>query len=122
VYESFREYEERKTKRFIDYLWVGVLLYGTGVYWFVLLQAVLFVVFVYLGIRAHWISTIPISHVFRILLVAIFSITSAEILVDIFVNRRQEFHVVVWPLLIAHVAFCGFLLFRIFRQKPAETT
>lgn len=79
TYASYAQYVDRRTTHLPYYLWVVVLLQGVGIYWFLTLQAVLFAVFVYLGVQAQWISPVPVSHVFRLLLIAFLSITSAEI-------------------------------------------
>lgn len=115
-YESPEEYYKSREKNIGDYFFASVIIQGRGIYWFLFLQCVFISVFIYFGSRSQWLPSLEKSHIIKIWFIALLSITSSEILIDIFINRRSGLHPIIWPLLLAHFALCIFLIRRIFRQ------
>jgi len=117
VFDSIPQFQATNGRPFAYYLLTSVTLFGFGVYWFILLQLVLFVGVIYLALRACWIAKMTRRQVLRVSMVAFLSITSAEILVDIFINKRVEAPIV-WPLLGLHLILCGYLVYRVITRAP----
>lgn len=115
TYSSFGEYTEKLRLKPLDYFSTYVILAGAGVYWFMLLQGVFFLVVAVLAVRSSWVALPRPWSFARLWLVAALSITSAEILVSIFINEQRQAPIA-WPLLAFHVGLCGYLLYRIYRS------
>lgn len=121
VYPSPQEFAKRPSKPWSEYTYIAVLLEGTSVYWFVLLQSVIFVATIVLATRARWVVGGSRSIAIRLLAVMLLSTSTAEILVDIFVNRRGPFlHPIVWPLLLIHVSVLGYFTVRSLRTHAGR--
>lgn len=122
VYGSEEESKASKPSPFVALLSTSVQLNGFAAYWFVFLQAALFVVTAFLGAQSGWISHYSFTHLIRLLLVVVLATATSEILIDIFINNRRgdALHPIAWPLVIAHGAFIFYLAFLTLRNRVAQ--
>ena len=117
AFKSIYEYELNRSKEITEHFNVSILLLGGGVYWFLMLFAVLLFAGLWLANRGRWADTLSAGGVARCTFVALMAASTAEILVDIFVNRRGNLadpalHPVIWPLLIVQLGFLAYLIWR----------
>lgn len=126
LYNSPQEYFASKEKRLIDYMWTAVVLQGSGVYWFVLLLAVLLFVNLSIAGTGSWLAVNTKIGVLKCVLLALLCTCTSEILVDIFINRRGHvfnsgLHPVVWPLLAVHSLLVVYLARRAFTIRQTRS-
>lgn len=103
TYTSMKEHTESH-REWLDYLVINVTLPGVAILWFIITQLLLLTVAIRTAIAAQWLPRLSRPQVAAVLLFAVFSVTSAEIIVDIVVNRQEHIHPVTWPLLIIHLS------------------
>lgn len=122
VYGSEAESKASKPNPLVEFLGTSVQLNGFAAYWFVFLQAALFVVTAFLSAQSGWITRLSFAHLFRLLLVVVLSTATSEILIDIFINNRRgdALHPIAWPLIIAHGAFIFYLAFLTLKNRVAQ--
>ena len=106
-YKNIEVFRNSFGKSIEDYFNIGINLNGSGIFWILILFSTLFVVTVKLGHSVKVIEINKISGILVLLGFALISISTAEILVDIFVNQKgnlfsEEIHQIVWPLLVIH--------------------
>lgn len=123
VYASQLAYYLRPNKPWSEYtFFTQVRLEGTSVYWFVLLQSIIFVATIVLATHSRWIDSGSRFVAIRLLAAMLLSTSTAEILVDIFVNRRGPMqHPIVWPLLFLHASVLGYFAIRSLRIPRPPT-
>lgn len=124
IYSTYQDYNEQHNKKsWIDYIWTSVYLEGIGVYWFVILQSIIFITTAALATRSNWLDLHSRNGMVKSALVLFLCTSTSEILVDIFVNRRamQHLHPVVWPLLALHTYLFMVLIYRALRGNSTPT-
>ena len=112
-YRNQYAYQMSIQKELSDYLYIEVMLSTGGILLFLILFCVMF----YYGVKkaqsASYLADGD-SVYRRLLLIALVSISTAEILADVLANREGNFfadevHIIVWPLLAAHFMFFAYL-------------
>lgn len=108
-YSSAETYVDANAK-LSDYMQAGIYVkFETkGIFWFLILQCILFVVPLFI-IKKIQIDSI--SNVKGYYFICLFSITTAEILVSKFIDGLQQ-HPIVWPLLFFHSLFFVYLAYK----------
>ena len=108
-YSSAEAYVEDNAK-LSDYIQAGVYVkFETiGIFWFLILQFISFVVPLFIIKKLHIDS---MANVKAYYFICLFSITTAEILVSKFVDGMRQ-HPIVWPLLITHLLFFVYLAYK----------
>ena len=125
IYSSDNSYAKENLSKNTDiFFQIVVVLFGAGVYWFFGLFVVFFTVIYYLSIRSGWISISDYRSVGKALLVSVLAISTSEILVDIFVNKRaiEEQHPFICPLLCTHIGLGLYLLYMSVRTVKVKST
>jgi hypothetical protein len=116
IYASLQDYADNASKSWKDYLSVTVSLEGTAIYWFVLLQAVVFGATIVLAGQANWLYAKSKQSVRRLIFIMLICTSTAEILVDTFINRRFQ-NPIAWPLLAIHIIFIVYLITKAVRVR-----
>lgn len=110
-YDSVQAYVETLPRSLSDYFHVIVYMDTVGILWFVFLFASLFFSYIQLARISGWLPADAILSQVKVVALGLVSITTSEILVDVFVNGNSgdRLHPVVWPLLAVAVIFFGVL-------------
>ena len=116
-YSSAEAYVEDNAK-LSDYIQAGVYVkFETiGIFWFLILQFISFVVPLFIIKKLHIDS---MSNVKAYYFICLFSITTAEILVSKFVDGMRQ-HPIVWPLLISHLLFFVYLAYKAVNREQIK--
>lgn len=125
TYDSLGEYSKSLEKGLGYYLQTTIRLAGFAAYWFVALQLAAFYATLVLARQARWLRTSLHSPIWPVALAMLLSTSTAEILVDIFINLNfTHLSPLVWPLLLAHLLLIAYLVKRAihFRLATAPTT
>lgn len=121
TYDSPSDYQNRITPPgWEQYLTISVVLIGlAGIIGFLFLQIAFITLTGYLAMASGWISGARKRDIGRFVILAILATSTAEILVDIFINHRplRDLHPVCWPLLIAQIALCTYLVHLNYRHR-----
>lgn len=114
-YANIGEYSESLEKWSIYYIQTIIYLDGFSPYWFILLQVSIFYSTLLLARQATWprVST----SIWPLVMVMLFSTSTSEILIDIFINNNKNLSPVVWPLLVIHACLIIFLLYNAIRNR-----
>lgn len=123
AYDSIQDFATKSGKHWQEYFLTSVRLEGLAVYWFIALQCVFFLITSFVSVRGNWISNLSLRSLFKILLVVLLSSSTAEILIDTFINRRSiaDQHAVVWPLIFSHGMLIIWLAYRALRRPRGST-
>lgn len=108
-YKSLQAYAETLPRTLSAYLYVSVYMETEGIVWFTLLFATLFFAYLQLATISGWLNSGTLFGPLKVVALGLVSVTTAEILVDAFVNgnNADQLHPIVWPLLaIAALFFC----------------
>jgi hypothetical protein len=108
-YKSQFAYTRSLEKELADYFYVGVALETGAIILFLIFFSLLFVYAMKKSQAAGYLDGSTAVYR-RLLMIALASISTAEILADIVANRNgnvfsDDIHIVVWPLLMAHFVF-----------------
>lgn len=125
TYDSLGEYSKSLEKGLGYYLQTTIRLEGFGAYWFVALQLAAFYATLVLARQARWLRTSLHSPIWPVALAMLLSTSTAEILVDVFINLNfTHLSPLVWPLLLAHFLLIIYLVKRArhIRLATAPTT
>jgi hypothetical protein len=118
AYGSYNEFYSSIKRSWADYVVVGISLDGIAVYWFILLQAVLFGTSFVLATVSNWWSVQHRRTTIRAIVLMLLSTSSAEIMVDVFINRRgAELHPAAFPLLLTHISLLIYFTFIAVRAR-----
>lgn len=120
TYASQQQYGKSLEMRWYDVVQTSIHLEGFGAYWFALLQVAMFYATAILARQARWQGTRFGSAIWPVVVVMVLSTSTAEILVDIFLNEnRSNQSPLIWPLLLAHLLVILYLLVRAIRTRTA---
>jgi hypothetical protein len=120
VYTSVADFNSKASRPWYEYFATAVVLLGAAVYWFVLLQTVLFLSMAALLTQAGWPMRLSFKYLTGLLVTVLLSTSTAEILIDIFINRRSNLSPLVWPLLALHGFFALYLVYASLRRKAGR--
>jgi hypothetical protein len=119
IYSSTSEFYEKKQKTGSDIaMSIIVILMGAGVYWFLILFSALFSFMYYMAMRSEWLVGSSIQVTGKALIIATLSVSTTEILIDLFVNNRtvKGLHYFAWPMLALHIVMLTIIFIKAVRQ------
>ncbi|MGH6646523.1 hypothetical protein [Aquabacterium sp.] len=115
-YANFEEYENSLEKKLPYYFETSIHLEGLAAYWFAILQVSGLYSTLLLARQAKWPSSA--GALWPTIVATLLATSTAEIMVDIFINdNRTRLSPVVWPLLFGHAALIVLLLVRALKVR-----
>lgn len=116
IYESLADYEASLERTALDHFRTLVVLQDMGVYWFLLLQGLSFLVLVSLSVQAKWLPQQGAWFFGKLLIMSLFSMAAAELLVSAVFNGQQQAPIA-WVMLSGYIVLCSFLTVHVFKQR-----
>jgi len=121
VYKTKDDYRASLKKDPSYYIQTSIHLDGFGAYWFAGLQIAIFYATLLLAGQARKLSQNFRVDIWKIVIFMILSTCTAEILVDIFINKNwHNLSPVVWPLLTGQIVVFVYLFIKALDKKPSS--
>jgi hypothetical protein len=123
TYASIGAYQSTLDSGYSKYFSIAVVLVNAAIFWFLTLFAIFFFSLMFFASQSNWVAVDTRSGIVRIVLLALFAISTAEILVDGLITHHGGFsqeHPIIWPLLLAFILLFAYLIARAFRFRSAS--